>query len=56
MAQQRKAAANGATLGFEETLWATADQMRGHSDTLLPKLISGELRVPDAEKLVGESQ
>jgi len=25
-------------------------------DTLLPKLISGELRVPDAEKLVGESE
>jgi hypothetical protein len=25
MAQQRKAAGNGATLGFEETLWAAAD-------------------------------
>lgn len=23
---------NGATLGFEETLWATADQLRGHID------------------------
>jgi hypothetical protein len=56
MAQQRKTASNGATLGFEETLWAAADQLRGHSDTLLPKLISGELRVPDAENLVGESQ
>ena len=25
-------ALNGATLGFEETLWAAADQMRGHMD------------------------
>ena len=25
MAQQRKAASNGATLGFEETLWAAAE-------------------------------
>jgi type I restriction enzyme M protein len=32
MAQQRKTASNGATLGFEETLWAAADQMRGHMD------------------------
>jgi type I restriction enzyme S subunit len=24
-------------------------------DTLLPKLISGELRVPDAERIVGEA-
>ena len=23
---------NGATLGFEETLWAVADQLRGHMD------------------------
>ena len=23
---------NGATLGFEETLWAAADQLRGHED------------------------
>jgi type I restriction enzyme S subunit len=23
-------------------------------DTLLPKLISGELRIPDAERIVGE--
>ncbi len=22
---------NGATLGFEETLWEVADEMRGHS-------------------------
>jgi type I restriction enzyme M protein len=26
------ASTNGATLGFEETLWATADQLRGHMD------------------------
>ena len=23
---------NGATLGFEETLWGAADKMRGHMD------------------------
>ena len=23
---------NGATLGFEETLWRAADKMRGHMD------------------------
>ena len=25
-------------------------------DTLLPKLLSGELRIPDAEKLIAEAQ
>jgi type I restriction enzyme S subunit len=25
-------------------------------DTLLPKLISGELRVPDAERILGEAE
>lgn len=29
--------------GFEQTLWATADKLRG---TLLPRLMSGQLRVP----------
>ncbi|MEQ9370861.1 MAG: type I restriction-modification system subunit M N-terminal domain-containing protein [Coleofasciculus chthonoplastes F3-SA18-01] len=105
---------NGATLGFEQTLWTAADKLRGHldaaeykhvvlgliflkyisdafqelyqkleqeeyadpeerdeyiaenifwvpqqnqelaaiRDTLLPKLLSGEIRVKDAEKLV----
>ena len=27
-----KRTANGATLGFEEKLWAAADKMRGHMD------------------------
>ena len=40
---------NGANLGFEATLWAAADALR---DTLLPKLIYGELRVKDAEKSI----
>jgi len=26
----RKKNSNGATLGFEETLWQAADKMRGH--------------------------
>src|SRR6266496_5828090 len=28
----RSPAGNGATLGFEQTLWAAADKMRGHMD------------------------
>jgi len=32
MPQNHKPTTNGATLGFEETLWATADQLRGHMD------------------------
>ena len=28
----RKKNSNGATLGFEETLWQAADKMRGHMD------------------------
>ncbi|MCI5167039.1 MAG: hypothetical protein D3903_13330 [Candidatus Electrothrix sp. GM3_4] len=38
------------------------DQVRRESqtllsirDTLLPKLLSGQLRIPDAEKLIGET-
>ena len=27
------ATSNGATLGFESTLWATADKLRGHMDS-----------------------
>ncbi len=63
---------NGSALGFEATLWATADKLRGNLDAaeykilvpdrsllkyisdafaernanLLPKLLSGELRLP----------
>jgi len=59
--------ANGSALEFEAQLWAAADKMRGHMDaseygadrtlvalrdTLLPRLLSGELRVPLAEKWV----
>jgi len=29
---QNQTSPNGATLGFEETLWAVADQLRGHMD------------------------
>jgi type I restriction enzyme M protein len=68
---------NGTALGFEATLWATADKLRGNldaaeykhvvlgliflkyisdafeerhaavRDALLPKLLSGEVRVPN---------
>ncbi len=30
--RDRKASSNGATLGFEQTLWAAADKERGHMD------------------------
>ena len=32
MARARVARENGATLGFEATLWAAADKLRGHMD------------------------
>jgi len=32
MGRPRKQATNGATLGFEQTLWAAADKLRGHMD------------------------
>jgi hypothetical protein len=38
---------NGATVGYEAQLWQMAD-------ALLPKLISGELRVKDAERFLKE--
>lgn len=38
----------GAVLGFEEKLWLAADKLR---DALLPRLLSDELRVCDAERL-----
>ncbi|MDF7807984.1 hypothetical protein P4E94_11085 [Pontiellaceae bacterium B12219] len=48
MAKKKAAAKN--TKSFEESLWKTATKLRG---TLLPKLIIGELRIEDAEKMVG---
>jgi hypothetical protein len=45
---------NGATLGFEEKLWPAADKLRALSalrDALLPRLMSGEVRVKDAEEI-----
>jgi len=49
-------------LGFEATLWATADKLHGNllesrtlavlEDAVLPKLLSGELRVPTANMLL----
>ena len=54
---------DGSNLDFEAQLWATADKMRGQlfiqldahgafriAAALLPKLLSGELRVPAAVK------
>src|SRR5947209_13950515 len=32
MARPRRQDTNGATLGFEATLWAAADKLRGHLD------------------------
>lgn len=53
---------SGANIGYEAQLWQMADALRNNMDaaeytfrdTLLPKLISGELRVKDAERFVGE--
>lgn len=42
---------NGGNLGFEAELFKAADKLRG---TLLPRLISGELRISDAERFLGE--
>ncbi|MGA2543648.1 MAG: hypothetical protein ABSG78_19030 [Verrucomicrobiota bacterium] len=49
-------------LGFEATLWATADKLRGNliesrtfaslQDVLLLKLLSGELRLPTSAPFV----
>ena len=41
-----------ATVGYEWQLWQMADALR---DTLLPKLISGELRVRDGAHIVWEA-
>jgi type I restriction-modification system DNA methylase subunit len=58
--KERKFAAtkqqNGANLGFEAKLWATADALRNNMDAaeyehVVLGVISGELRVKDAEKL-----
>jgi hypothetical protein len=46
------ATSDAATVGYEAQLWQMADALRGSMDALLPKLISGELRVKDAERLV----
>jgi hypothetical protein len=42
-----------ATVGYEAQLWQMADALR---DTLLPRLISGELRVRDAERFLKEQE
>lgn len=41
-----------ADLGFETKLWAAADALR---DTLLAKLISGEIRGWEAERMTKEA-
>jgi type I restriction enzyme S subunit len=49
---------NGLARPAIDRLLRTQDESRTLAairDTLLPKLISGELRVPDAEKLLAES-
>jgi len=41
--------ASAATVGYEAQLWQMADALR---DALLSNLISGELRVEDAERFL----
>lgn len=54
---------NGGNLGFEAEMFKTADKLRGNMEPsdykhvalgliFLPKLLSGELRIADAEKIV----
>ena len=62
----KSATAEGKTgsLGFENRLWEAADLLRNNMDPaeykhvvlglLLPKLISGEIRVPEAEHALKE--
>ena len=44
--------ATTATVGYESQLWQMADPLR---HTLLPKLVSGELRVKDGAEIVLEA-
>jgi len=44
--------ASAATVGYEAQLWQMADLP---ADALLPRLISGELRVKDAGRSVGRA-
>ena len=41
-----------ANVGYEAGLWRMADALRG---TLLPRLLSGELRVKDAKHIITEA-
>lgn len=61
MARAKKAKTDtGATVGYEAQLWQMADALRGSTlaalrEALLPKLVSGELRVLDAKKITGRA-
>lgn len=46
-AKDESASQSAAMVGFEAKLWAAADK-------LLPKLLSGDIRVPEAEQAVEE--
>ena len=58
-------AADNALTGFDQTVFVLLDQVQANRaeartlsqirDLLLPKLMSGEIRVRDAEKIVGEA-
>lgn len=49
--ENEKENTTAANIGYEAPLWQMADALR---DTLLPKRISGELRVKDAERFLKE--
>lgn len=46
MSKEQQQAKNTASLGFEQKIWEAADTLR---DTLLPKLMSGEIDVNEVK-------
>ena len=61
MAKRKNAASNGATIGYHDFVRPIRQELyagQNHTlaalrDTILPKLISGELRVKDATRFRG---
>ena len=45
-------ASNGANLGFQNELRKAADAL---PDVLLPKLISGEMQLKEAQRIIGRN-
>lgn len=50
--EPKPAKSNSSAASLEAKLWAAADALR---DALLPKLISGVIRVPDARRVAARA-